>query len=93
MGDDRDPGRGGAERVRERQVGHAVADLGALAAQDRAAVALGHRHHFGDQPGLAHARVAADQCGHRVPGGGILEQGTEPRHLGVPPYERCQRPS
>ncbi len=85
--------RGGTERVRERQVGHAVADLGALAAQDREAVALGDRHHLGHQAGLAHAGVAADERGLGAPGRGVAEQPAEPRHLGVTAYQRCQRHS
>jgi hypothetical protein len=86
-------GRRGTERVRERQVGHAVADLGTLAAQDGEATAPGDRHHLSDQPGLAHAGVAPDQRGHRVPGRGVTEQGAQPRHLSVPAYQRCHVPS
>ena len=37
---------------------------------------------LGDQAGLAHAGVAADEGGDRAPGRGVIEQGTQPCHLG-----------
>ena len=78
--------RRGSDRVREREVGHAVADLGALAAQHREPLTGGDAGHLGDQPGLADPGVAADQGGDGA-GGRVIEQGAEPGELCASAYQ------
>ena len=84
-----DARRGGAERVRERQVRDAVADLGALAAQHGEAVALGDPHRLVDQAGLADAGVAADEPGDRAARGGVVQEGAQPGQLRIPSHQRA----
>ena len=79
--------RRGSDRVREREIRHAVADLRALAAQHGEPAAGGERGHLADQPGLAHPGVAADQSGDGA-GGGVIEQGAEPGELRASAYQR-----
>jgi len=66
---------GAAERVGQRQVGHAVAELGTLAGQDGEAPAGGQPGDLADQAGLAHPGVATDQCDHRTARLGVVELG------------------
>jgi hypothetical protein len=82
-----DPGGlgGAAERVGERQVGHAVAQLGALAGQDGEAASSGEPGDLADQAGLAHTGVAADQRDHRAARLGIVEHREQAAELAVPP--------
>ena len=87
-----DARRRGAERVRERQVRDAVADLGALAAQHGEAVALGDLLRLVDQAGLADARVAADEPGDRAARGGVVQEGAEPVQLRIPSHQRPHVP-
>ena len=80
------PGRLGRapERVGQRQVGHAVAQLGALAGQHGEATAGGERRDLADQAGLADPRVAADQGDDRAAGFGVVEQRQQAAELIVP---------
>ncbi len=82
-----DPGglRGAPERISQRQVGDAVAQLGALAAQHGEAASGGEPGHLADQAGLADPRIAADQRGHRAAGLGVVEQREQAAELAVPP--------
>ncbi len=73
------------ERVGQRQVGHAVAELGALPGQHGETPSGGQPGHLADQPGLAHSRVAADQSDHRAARLGVVEQGEQTAELAVPP--------
>ena len=84
-----DARRRGAERVRERQVRDAVADLRALAAQHGEAVALGDLHRLGDQAGLADSRVAADEPGDRAARRGVVQEAAQPGQLRVPSHQRA----
>ena len=74
-----------AQRVGQRQVGHAVAQLGALTGQHGEAPPGSQPGDLGDQAGLAHSRVAADQRGHRAARLGIVEQREQAAELAVPP--------
>ncbi len=74
-----------AERVGQRQVGHAVTQLGALAGQHGEPASGGELGHLPDQAGLAHPRVPADQRGHRTARLGVVEQGEQAAELIVPP--------
>ena len=82
-----DPGGlgGAAQRVGQRQVGHAVTQLGALAGEHREAPSLCEPGHLADQPRLTDPGVTADQCGHRAAGLGVVEQREQTAEFLVPP--------
>ena len=82
-----DPGGlgGAAQRVGQRQVGHAVAQLGALAGEHGEAASLGEPGHLADQPGLTNPGVPADQRDHRAAGLGVVEQREQTAEFVVPP--------
>ena len=82
-----DPGGlgGPPERVGQRQVGHAITQLGALPGQHGEAPSGGQPGHLTDQPGLAHPRVAADQSDHRAARLGVVEQAEQAAELALPP--------
>ena len=75
-------GFGGAQRVGERQVRHAVADLRALAGEHGEALARGPGRHLGDQARLTDPRVAADQRGDRMARRRLVQQAGQPAELG-----------
>ena len=79
--------RGGADGVGEREVGHAVADLRALAAEHGEALGRRQPGHLGHQPGLADPGVTADQRGDGVAGGGVVEHRAEPGQFAVTAYQ------
>ena len=80
------PGLGGTpQRVRQRQVGHAVAELRALAGEHGEPAARGEPRGLRDQPGLAYPRVAADQCDDRAARLGVIEQPEQAAEFVVPP--------
>ena len=74
-----DPARlgGTAQRVGQRQVGNAVAQLGAVAGQHGEAAPGGECDGLADESGLAHARVPADERDHRPACLGVVEQGEQ----------------
>ena len=74
--------RGSAQRVCERQVRHAVADLRALAGEHGEAPARGAGRHLGDQARLTDPRVAADQRGDRMARRRLVQQVRQPGELG-----------
>ncbi len=79
-------GKGGApQRVRQRQVGHAVAELRALAGEHGEPAARGEPRGLPDQPGLAYSRVAADQCDDRAARLSVIEQPEQAAEFVVPP--------
>ncbi len=82
-----DPGGlgGAAERVGQRQVGHAVAQLGALPGQHGKAPAGGQPGDLADQAGLAHPGIAADQRDHRPARLGVVEEVEQAAELAVAP--------
>ena len=79
------PGRGvagdAAQRVGERQVRHAVAELGAAPGQHAEAALPGPPRQLGHQPRLADSRVPADQGDRRFPRGHRIEQPQQPGKL------------
>ncbi len=70
--------------VGERQVRNAVAQFGAAAGQDQEAAVGGPGGELGDQPRLAHARIAADQRVGRAAGAGVVKQAEQARQFTVP---------
>ena len=76
---------GTSQRVRQRQVGHAVAQLRALAGQVGEPAARGEPRDLRHQPGFAHPGVAADQCDHRAARLGVIEQREQAAEFVVPP--------
>jgi hypothetical protein len=76
---------GTAQRVGQRQVGHAVTQLGALAGQYGKAPPGGQPGDLADQAGLAHPGIAADQRDHRAARLRVVEQREQPTELVVPP--------
>ena len=82
-----DPGGlgGAAQRIGQRQVRHAVAELGALAGQQGEAASGGEPRDLADQAGLADPRVPADQRDHRAARLGVVEQREQAAELVVPP--------
>ena len=76
---------GTAQRVGQRQVGHAVAQFGALAGEHGETTPLGEPGYLADQPGLPHPGVTADQRGHRAAGLGVVEQREQAAEFIVPP--------
>ena len=70
--------------VSERQVRNAVAQFGAAPGQDEEAPVRGPGGELGDQPCLAHARVAADQCVGRAAGAGVVKQAEQASQFTVP---------
>ncbi len=77
---------GGAfpQGVGERQVGNAVAQFGAAPGQDQEAPVGGPGSELGDQPRLAHSRVAADQRVGRAAGAGVVKQAEQASQFTVP---------
>jgi len=73
------------QRVRQRQVGHAVPELRALAGQHDEPAARGEPRGLRDQAGLAHPGVAADQCHHGAARLGVIEQPEQAADFVVPP--------
>ncbi len=82
---DRAGNRGAPQRVRQRQVGHAVAELRALAGQVGEPAARGEPRDLRHQPGFAHPRVAADQCDDRASRLSVIEQAEQAAEFVVPP--------
>ncbi len=70
--------------VGERQVRNAVAQFGAAPGQDEEAPVRGPGGELGDQPRLAHARVAADQCMGWPAGAGVVKQAEQASQFTVP---------
>jgi hypothetical protein len=70
------------QRVGQREVGHGVGELGAVAGQHGEALAGRPPGQLGDQPGLAHAGVAADQHDNGLAGLGLGQQGGQAAQLG-----------
>ncbi len=85
------PGRGVTERVGERQVRHRVAELGAAPGQDGEAILTRARGDLGDQPGLAHASIAADQGDDRPARGRRFQHREQVAELGFPADELAVR--
>ena len=77
-------GRRVPQRVGERQVRHGVAELGAAAGQDGEALLARPRGQLGDQPGLAHASVAADQGDDRPARAAASSRREQVAELGFP---------
>ena len=73
-----------AQRVGQRQVRDAVAELGAPAGQHQEAPLGRPRGQFGDQPGLAHPGISADQRVGWAAGAGIVEQAEQAGEFTVP---------
>ena len=73
------------QRVRQRQVGHAVSELRALAGQHGEPAARGELRDLRDQAGLAHPGVAADQRDDRAARLGVIEQREQAAEFVVPP--------
>ncbi len=78
------PGGGVAERIGQRKVRHGVAEFGAAAGQDGEASLAGTRGELGDQAGLAHASVTADQGDDGPAGRRRLEHAEQMAELGLP---------
>ena len=82
------PGRGVADdapqRVGQRQVRHAVAELGTAPGQHAEAALPGPPHQLGHQPGLADPGVPADQGHGCLSGGDRVEQAQQPGKFGGP---------
>ncbi len=72
------------QRVGERQVRNAVAQFGAAPGEDQEAPVRGPGGQLGDQPGLSHARVAADQGVGRAAGAGVVKQAEQASQFTVP---------
>ena len=70
-----------AQCVGERQVRHAVTQLGAAPGQHGEAAIPGPSGQLGHQPRLADPRIAADQGDSRFPRGDRVEQGQQPGKL------------
>ena len=88
-------GRGGGggtvQRIGQRQVRDAVAEFRAPAGQHHEPARRRDRGQFGDQPGLAHACIAAHQ-GHRgLLGGGLVKHAGEAAELHGPAHELADR--
>ena len=77
-------GRGVPQRVGQRQVRHGVAELGAAPGQDGEAILACARGELGDQPGLAHASIAADQGHDRPAEAADSQHGEQMAQLGFP---------
>jgi hypothetical protein len=82
---------GAAQGVGQRQVGHAVAQLGALAGKHGEPALPGEPRHLIHQPGLADSGVSADQRGHRLARLGVVEQREQAAELTVPPDHAPRR--
>ena len=77
-------GRALPQRVGQRQVRNAVAQFRATPGQDQEPAVRGPGGELGDQPGLPHTRVAADQRVGRTAFAGVVEQAEQARQFTVP---------
>ena len=90
------PGRGGAghafpQRVGERQVRDAVAQLGAPSGEHQEAPVGGPRRQLGDQARLADPGVPADQRVRRAAWPGVVEQAEQAGQFTVPAHQPFTR--
>ncbi len=83
-----DPGGLGraAERVGQRQVRHAVAELGALAGQHGETALRGQLDDLPTEARFTDPRVPADQRDHRAARLGVVKQPEQAAELGLPPH-------